>query len=264
MIRQSQHGLVYYQFASFANYPLHQAVFTRQGGVSPSPWNSLNFGGSLGDSRENIITNRERAFACFKLPVQSIFDVWQIHGNKIICTEKSRPLDSEHSKADAIFTNIPGITLFMRFADCVPIFFYDPRNRVIGIAHAGRVGTINRIARDCVKTMGKKYGSIPADIIAAIGPSIGPDHYEVKEDVLLQVNAEFPNSEELISLSVDGRTYLDLWKANQEVLHESGVEQVEMAGICTACNTTEWFSHRAENGKTGRFGALLALQMEEN
>jgi YfiH family protein len=149
----------------------------------------------------------------------------------------------------------------MRFADCVPLFFFDPVAQVVGLAHAGRVGTINRIAADCVQAMRKTYGSLPENIMAAIGPSIGPDHYEVKQDVLVQVKEFFNNFEDLIILSKDGRTYLDLWKTNQFVLMESGVKQVEIAQICTACNTSEWFSHRAENGQTGRFGALLALQM---
>jgi YfiH family protein len=262
MIRQNINGLTYYQFESLSQYPLHQGVFTRSGGVSPAPWYSLNLGGLSGDSRENIIENRKRIFSCFDLPVQSIYDVWQVHGNNIICTENPRVLDQEHEKADAIFTNKPGVTLFMRFADCVPLFFYDPIKKVIGIAHAGRIGTINRIAADCVKTMHEKYGSHPHDIIASIGPSIGPDHYEIKDDVLQQLEIAFDENKELIHQTEDGRTFLDLWKTNQLVLKNSGVNQIELAEICTACHTDEWFSHRAENSQTGRFGALLALQVE--
>jgi polyphenol oxidase len=260
MIRQNTYGLSYFQFESFLKFPLHHGIFTRAGGVSPAPWNSLNLGGLSGDSRENIIENRKRIFSCFDLPVDSIFDVWQVHGNSIICAENPRPLDKDHEKADAIFTNKLNITLFMRFADCVPLFFYDPKKQVIGLAHAGRIGTINRIAADCVKKMKENYGTAPDDIVACIGPSIGPDHYEVKEDVIQQLQVAFENYEEFIYQSKDGRIFLDLWKTNQYVLSEVGVKKIEVAKICTACATNDWYSHRAENGQTGRFATLLALQ----
>ena len=259
MITRSEKGLNFVQFNTFANYPIHQGIFGRQGGVSPAPWDSLNLGGLSGDTRENIIENRKRIFSCFDLPVESIFDVWQVHGNRVICTDKNRPLDQEHEKADAIFTDRPEITLFMRFADCVPLFFYDPVKNVIGIAHAGRIGTLNRIAADCVITMASVYGSKPENILAGIGPSIGPDHYEVKEDVASDAEACFKNTDGILRQATDGTIYLNLWESNRRILMESGVQHIEVAEICTACNTDDWFSHRAEKGKTGRFGALLAL-----
>jgi polyphenol oxidase len=260
MIRINKNGLTHFQFETFNSNQVHQGVFCRNGGASPEPWNSLNLGGHSYDTRENIIENRRRIFSCFDLPVESIYDVWQVHGNRVICTESPRPLSSEHEKADAIFTNKPGITLFMRFADCVPIFFLDPFKRVIGIAHAGRIGTLNRIAADCVKTMIETYGCEISDIVAGIGPSIGPDHYEVKSDVIQQAEICFENLDGVLHTREDGKTYLDLWEANRLILKENGIEKVEIAGICTACHTDDWFSHRAELGNTGRFGALLALK----
>lgn len=263
MIRKESQGLSFYQFEVMSRFQIHQGIFCRNGGVSPAPWNSLNLGGLSGDTRENIIENRKRIFSCFNLSVDTIFDVWQVHGNKAICTDRPRPLTEEHEKADAIFTNKQGITLFMRFADCVPLFFYDPKNIVIGIAHAGRIGTLNRIAEDCVKTMKEVYGSDPGEIIAGIGPSIGSDHYEVKQDVIEHAEICFENIEEVL-IQRDGKHYLDLWEANRLVLEQSGVKMIEVAGICTACHTEDWFSHRAENGLTGRFGALLAIKERGN
>ncbi len=259
MIRKHSNGLTYFQFETFSEFPVHQGIFCRNGGISPSPWSSLNLGGTNGDTRENIIENRKRIFSSFDLPVESIFDVWQVHGNRIICTEKPRPLTQEHEKADAIFTNKPGISLFMRFADCVPLFFLDPVESVIGIAHAGRIGTLNRIARDCVTVMQEHYGSKIQNIHAGIGPSIGPDHYEVKKDVIEQVEICFDDLDGILRYE-DGKTYLDLWEANRRILAQNGVENIEMACICTGCHIDEWFSHRVENGLTGRFGALLALE----
>ena len=104
------------------------------------------------------------------------------------------------------------------------------------------------------------YGSRPPDIMAAIGPSIGADHYEVGPDVVSQVEQSFGmDAKRLIEVRA-GKTYLDLWAANRLQLEKSGVEQIEIAGLCTACHLEDWFSHRAEKGKTGRFGALIALQ----
>jgi YfiH family protein len=259
MIRQNKNGLDFVQFESFADNSLHQGIFGRKGGVSPEPWSSLNLGGLSGDTRENIIENRKRIFSCFDLPVDSIFDVWQVHGNRVICTDTTRPLDQDHEKADAIFTDNPIITLFMRFADCVPLFFFDPIKKVVGIAHAGRIGTLNRIAADCVKALKENYGTRVEDIRVGIGPSIGPDHYEVKEDAASDAEACFTDTEGVLRQSPDGRIFLDLWEANRRILTEAGVRHIETAEICTACHTGDWFSHRAENGKTGRFGALLAL-----
>jgi len=259
MIRQCRNGLDFVQFESLAKSPVYQGIFGRKGGVSPAPWDSLNLGGLSGDTRENIIENRKRIFSCFDLPVESIFDVWQVHGNRVICTTETRPLDLDHEKADAIFTDKPGITLFMRFADCVPLFFFDPIHRVIGLAHAGRMGTLNRIASDCVTAMKENYGTRPEDILAGIGPSIGPDHYEVKEDVASDAEVCFSNLDGILRQESDGKLYLNLWEANRRILSEAGVRKIEIAEICTACHTVDWFSHRAENGKTGRFGALLAL-----
>jgi YfiH family protein len=259
MIRQNKNELNFVQFESFADYPLHQGIFGRKGGVSPDPWSSLNLGGLSGDSRENIIENRKRIFSCFDLPVESIFDVWQVHGNRVICTDTARPLDRDHEKADAIFTDNPHVTLFMRFADCVPLFFFDPVKKVVGVAHAGRMGTLNRIATDCVNAMKDGYGTRVDDIRAGIGPSIGPDHYEVKEDVASDAEACFADTEGILNQLPDGRIFLNLWEANRRILMEAGVRHIETAEICTACHTGDWFSHRAENGKTGRFGALLAL-----
>ena len=238
---------------------LRHAVFTRAGGVSPEPWASLNQGGTVGDEREHVIENRKRAFDAVELEVESIYDVWQVHGTDYICAESPRPLDQPHQKADIILTQKPGITLFMRFADCVPILLFDPVKRVVGLAHAGWQGTVKQVPLHAVKTMQGTFGSKPADIIACVGPSIGPDHYEVRYDVISQVEATFgADSKELLS-GKDGKTFLNLWRANELTLLGVGVSKIEIAGICTACHTEDWYSHRAEKGKTGRFGALISL-----
>lgn len=249
-----------FQFDLLAQSEIAQGIFTRRGGISPHPWRSLNLGGTVGDARENVVENRKRIFDLVEQPVESIFDSWQVHGSRVVCTNEPRPLESKHIQADAILTDAPRVTLFMRFADCVPIFLYDPVKRVIGIAHAGWLGTINGIAEKVVRTMMARYGCSPADIRAGIGPSIGVDHYPVGQDLTAATMRAFGERANQILMEKDGKTHLDLWAANRLSLQAAGVKQIEIAGVCTACNLDDWYSHRGENGKTGRFGALLALR----
>ncbi len=254
----NKNGIRYFSFDIFPR-TLTQAVITRQGGVSPSPWDSLNVGGTVGDDVERVRENRARSFAALGRTLESLFDVWQVHSADAVCADEPRPVHLDHHKADIILTDKPEVTLYMRFADCVPILFHDPKKGVVGITHAGWMGTVRGASAATVKAMREKYGSQPKDIQAAIGPSIGVDHYEVGADVISQVEQAFgPDAKRLIELR-DGKTYLDLWAANRIQLEKSGVEQIEVAGLCTACHLDDWFSHRAEKGKTGRFGALIAL-----
>ncbi len=259
MTFSESNGVRYY---SFDNFPasIKQAVFTRQGGVSPSPWDSLNVGGTVGDDAENVRENRARSFAALGRSFQSLFDVWQVHSADAVFADTPRAPEMEHAKADIIFTDKPEVTLYMRFADCVPILLHDPKKGVVGIAHAGWMGTVRGVSTAAVRAMVERYGSQPAGIMAAIGPSIGVDHYEVGPDVIAQVERSFGSDTNRIVEFRDGKTHLDLWAANRLQLAKSGVEQIEVAGLCTACHLDDWFSHRAEKGRTGRFGALIALQ----
>lgn len=251
-------GLAYYTFETFPNSVLIHGIFAREGGVSPQPWASLNMSISTGDSLDNTRANRRRAFDSLGLPFESMADVWQVHGTETIRADSPRG-DGEPIKADGLITNRPGITLFQRFADCVPILIYDTKQHALGIVHSGWRGTVDRAATSPIKAMAEAYGSKPKDIIAGIGPSIGPDHYEVGPEVVEAVRGAFTDSDSLIETR-EGKTYLNLWAANAQALREAGVDQIEIGGVCTACNTQHFFSHRAEAGKTGRFGAVIALQ----
>ena len=251
-------SLRYYQFEIFPP-GVAQAVFTRRGGVSPSPWSTLNVGGTVGDDVDRVRENRLRSFAALRRPLESMFDVWQVHSADVVVAESPRPADLAHQKADIILTGNPSVTLYMRFADCVPIMLYDPVRRAVGLVHAGWLGTVRGASRVAVEAMQNNFGSDPSDILAAIGPSIGPDHYQVGADVLERVAAAFGDDSRDLVHRRDGAAYLDLWAANRAQLERAGVTQIELAGLCTACHTEDWFSHRAEHGRTGRFGALMAL-----
>jgi polyphenol oxidase len=250
-------GLRYFQFDALQ---VRHAIFTRHGGVSPEPWNSLNVGGTVGDELTRVRENRHRSFDAMGCAPGSIFDVWQVHSADVVCARAPRPTDESYRQADVILTDRPEVTLFMRFADCVPILFHDPRKGVVGVAHAGWLGTLRGAATATVDAMREQFGSNPADITACIGPSIGPDHYEIGADVILQVMQKFGDESDLVLKSNNGKIHFDLWKTNQILLERAGVGQIEVAGVCTACNTDDWFSHRAEKGRTGRFGALISLQ----
>ncbi len=258
-----KNGLEYYQFESFDAQIVTHGIFTRKGGVSPVPWNSLNQGGTVGDERSHVVENRQKVFDALQRPVKSIFDVWQVHGTEVACTHSPRPLDAEHMKADAIVTDNPDVTLFMRFADCVPILIYDPEKRIVGIIHAGWMGTVKKIISHTLRTLQDKYHCDPGRLVAGIGPSIGVDHYQVGNEVIRAVEESFGSYAEELIVKKDKKTYFDLWKANEFLLRECGVNSVEIANLCTACNTQDWYSHRAEAGKSGRFGAALFLNKEK-
>ena len=254
-----KNGIRYYTFDLFPREVTY-AVFTRQGGVSPEPWASLNVGGTVGDEVTRVLENRYRSFAALGRRIDSLFDVWQVHSAEAVIADAPRDPNLPLIQADAIFTDKPEVTLYMRFADCVPILFYDLKKGVVGLAHAGWLGTVRGMTTAAVTKMRTHYGSRPENILAAIGPSIGVDHYEVGADVIAKVQEFFGSDAERLIETRGSKTYLNLWSANFIQLQKSGVEKIEVAGLCTACHLDDWFSHRAEKGKTGRFGAMIALQ----
>jgi polyphenol oxidase len=248
----------YFQFESLGETLTH-AIFTRRGGVSPEPWASLNLGGTVGDDPQRVGENRRRVLSALGRDPASVFDVWQVHGVEVAIADAPRLPETPHLQADSILTNQPGVTLMMRFADCVPILLHDPVSKVVGIVHAGWMGTVHGAVLSAVETMQTHFGSRLTDILAAIGPSIGPDHYQVGSDVVIQVNRAFGKDASRLLSVRGGAMYFDLWAANHQMLERSGVQKIEVAGLCTACHTDDWFSHRAEKGRTGRFGVMIAL-----
>ena len=253
---QQSDSIRYFQFD---HIQARHAIFTRQGGLSPQPWNSLNVGGTVGDDLTRVRANRNLTLRALGCDPSTVFDVWQVHSADVICANAPRPDSESVRQADIILTDKPDLTLYMRFADCVPIMVHDPRRGVVGLAHAGWMGTLRDVANKTIQTMQKQYGSKPADIVAGIGPSIGPDHYEIGADVILQVMQKFGDESEQLLRSNNGKIHFDLWKTNKMLLEQAGVGHIQVSGICTACNTQDWFSHRAEKGRTGRFGALISL-----
>ena len=258
LIRNTHDDLVFYQFEQWTH--LKHGVFTRHGGTSSAPWSSLNLGGNVGDDPKNVRRNHERMYAALNARDDRACSVWQVHSADVIIAHSPARGRRWLAAADGLVTDRTDTPLSMRFADCVPLFFCDPVRGVIGIAHAGWRGTVQGVGANVVRTMAQAYGSRPEDIQAGIGPSIGPERFQVGEEVVEAVNARFGALHPLIRRDpTDGTAYLDLWAANRLELVRAGVEQIEVASICTAEHVDEFFSHRQEKGRTGRFGAVISL-----
>ena len=256
-------------FENLSGYKeIRHFVSTRKGGFSKSPYKSLNLGLHVGDDPENVLKNRKRLANSIGIPLGHFTIARQIHsGNVTVILEESRGKGcSNHNDAisstDAMVTNVPDICLIILVADCVPMLFFDPVRRAIGVAHAGWQGTLKFIGLHTIRAMEKAFGSSPRDIIAGIGPSIGPCCYKVGPEVISQVENIFHTKKEyILNESKDGKGYFDLWEANLRQLLHAGIERnnIEMAMKCTCHNPDLLFSYRHQKGDTGRFGAGITV-----
>jgi len=251
-------GIRFFTFETLQHPALRHAVLTRRGGNSPHPWTSLNLGGTIGDQPERVHANLSLGMTAVDLPAASLAQVWQVHSSEIVRVDSPTEAGTP-AKADGMVTARPKVSLLMRFADCVPILLFDPIQIAIGVAHAGWLGTVRGVSIQLVSRMVREFGSRPEDLIAGLGPSIGPDHYPVGPEVAAQVESTFGARSSELLLPRDGQVVFDLWAAIRSQLESTGIRSVEIAGICTACNLDDWYSHRGERGQTGRFGAVLAL-----
>jgi YfiH family protein len=262
MIVSYDNGLKYLHFESFQNELITQAVFTRKGGNSKKPWSTLNVGNTVGDDPEHVKQNLSKILTTIEYREDQLAQVRQVHSSNVVRIDNPNHLQIPYTHADGMVTNQPDVLLLMRFADCVPILLFDPDNKAVGMAHAGWKGTVLGVAAEAAKKMVSEFGSDPERLIAGIGPSIGPDHYLIGRDVIKKIDTSFPERLDEILLENGDGVKLDLWKANRITLQKVGVKQIEVAEICTACNTQDWYSHRGEEGKTGRFAAVIGVKSQ--
>ena len=259
-------GVVAFSFDSFASLPLQAHVSSRHGGVSPDPWQSLNFSYSSGDERERVQENFTRFCAALGRDPRQPVRTHQIHGTGVAKVGWEEA-GARQQKSDALITDAVGLPLFLVFADCVPLVLYDAARHVLGACHAGWRGTINGTATAALWAMQAAYGTDAADVRVGIGPSIGPQSYEVGEDVWQMAVARLPAGERFFRHrnGAASKPYFDLWQANAAQLIEAGIptEQIEIAGIDTAQNTNDFYSYRAERGSCGLFGLLTWLEEQE-
>ena len=259
MHQRQRNGIMTYHFAAFPEREVAHAIFARHGGVSDAPFSSLNLSVSVADPRENVYANRRRAYGLYGRDTSTVVHAHLVHGARVAQVTQADE-GTWLPEVDGLITAEAGVALTMNFADCTPILLYDPQRRAIGLGHAGWQGAVKDLPGALVRAMSAAFGSDPADLLAAVGPTIGPCCYEVGEPVLSSVAASFAEPHSLfIGQNGGPRPHFDLPEANRRNLARAGVREIEMPGLCTACRTDLFFSHRAEKGRTGRFGAMLML-----
>jgi len=259
MIRHHKGGAVYYTFPHLG-WGVKHAIFTRLGGLSHSPYDGLNVGHLVGDEDKAVEANHRIIYEMIALSAEEVVTARQVHSCSVAVVgpkDKGRIVPA----TDGLVTETPGLGLMLRFADCLPILLYDPQKQVIGLGHAGWRGTVGLLAQRLAQTMGEEFGCRLAQVRAGLGPAIGPCCYSVGEEVREAVQAVLPDSSGALVERGDG-VYLDLWEANLWQLRQLGIQRIEVGKICTACNTAEFFSYRAEGERTGRFAVLMFLQGE--
>ena len=244
-------------------------ISTRHGGASRDFYDSLNLGLHVEDEKEAVLENRRRFCRMVGAEPERTATCQQVHGDRVvrITAGEAGAGFADYAGAipdtDALITNEPGLPLMLFFADCTPILLADPVKRAVGLAHGGWKGTVKSIAARTVAAMAKEFGSDPADLLAAIGPSIGSCCYQVGEGVADQFREAFPDfSAEILETRPDGSTHLDLQLCNTRQLEKAGLkrENIANAHTCTACNNRQFFSYRADNGKTGRIAAIIGVK----
>lgn len=276
----------------FADLPwLIHGFSTRQGGVSTCyGGHTLNLGLTQHDSSKNVQRNRELFTSVLDATDASdrpwpLIQLKQIHSGlvRLVDAPPLGPLSG-----DGLITNNPGLLLTIKTADCVPVLAVDVKRRVIGAFHAGWRGTVARIVQKGVGEMRRHFGSLPRDLRAVIGPCVRRCCYVIGPEVQAEFESQFSYADELFheefnyeSLHVRypmlflnqrapghgdpaSETHLDLVAANRRQLEDAGLrsEHVEVIEGCTACDITRFFSHRAENGKTGRMMAAIGIKPE--
>ena len=258
--------------APYLEYPLladtkivHHGFSTRLGGVSQGCYASMNLSFTRGDDEAAVRENYHRIAKSIGVKCENMVLSQQTHTTNVrVVTEKDKgkgvvtPLD--YTDVDGI----PEICLVTFYADCVPLYFVDPVQKAIGLSHSGWRGTVGKIGKETIRKMEEQYGSDPKDILAAVGPSICMDCYEVSEDVILEFQKNFEERywKDLFYRKENGKYQLDLWKANEIIFKESGIlpEHIAVTNVCTHCNSEILYSHRTSGDRRGNLAAFLALK----
>jgi len=258
--RQEHNGLVTYHFELLAVEGLKHAIFTRLGGVSQGPFATLNVGRSVGDDPAAVAENLARILAHLGLDAGQVATAYQVHGNRVAVVTAA-DAGRIFPNTDGLVTDVPGLALLLRFADCQPILLYDPAHHALGLIHAGWRGAAQGIARRAVEAMQAAFDTRPQDLLVGLGPAIGPCCYTVGQEVASAMSYALPDWSRV--MHPDGEQWrLDLPAANAQQLIAAGVRrrQIEQARLCTSCHSDEFFSHRGDNGQTGRFAVVTCLE----
>lgn len=246
---------------------LKNGFSTRLGGVSEGVLSTMNLGFGRNDLPENVVKNHEIIANSIGFNPENIVASKQTHTTNVKIVSKKDCgkgiyRERDYDDVDGMITNEKGIVLATYFADCVPLYMVDTKNKAIGLSHSGWRGTVGKIGKVTLDLMKETYGTNPKDVIACIGPSICRDCYEVSEDVATEFEAAFNGREKDILINKgNGKYQLDLWECNYIIFKECGVyeENIHMPDICTCHNMEMMFSHRATQGRRGNLAAFLSI-----
>jgi YfiH family protein len=246
--------------------PLEDAGFangfsSRLGGVSAfSTGNDLNLAGFDEDEAANIYENRRRFLAVFR-GERRLATVWQVHGDTIKTVRTVEDIGKSEDRADALISNLSGILVGAKTADCVPVLIGDPKTGAFAAVHAGWRGTVRSIVRKAVEQMATTFGTDANDIVAAIGPAACGRNYEVGQDVIDEFSANFPEIDRYFAPTREGHALVDLHRANRDQLSNAGVSdhRIFTAPYCTMERPDLFFSYRLEKKTFGKTGRLLSV-----
>lgn len=257
-------GVLYLSYPKLEQTGLVKHGFsTRVGGVSEGIYSSMNLSFTRGDDEEAVRENYRRMVCALDVENKTLIKPLQTHTTCVHQVTKENK-DQVLQDIDGLITDEKDVCLVTTYADCVPLFFVDPVHKAIGLSHSGWRGTVGKIGRETLRRMHEEFGTEAADVIAAIGPSICQDCYEVSEDVIVEFKAAFDEKywEDLYYKKEHGKYQLNLWKANEIILLEAGVllSNLAVTNVCTCCNSELLFSHRASKGERGTLAAFLALE----
>lgn len=248
-------------FSIFNKQPVvKHFVSSRVGGVSVGKYASLNLSLQSGDTIENVLENRSRIAAHFKIKPDNLVLPLQEHTNNVVAIKGEKKPDL--SATDGLITNSPNICIGVLAADCVPILLFDPVQKVVGALHAGWKGTVQNIVGVAVEKMISRFKCLPESILAGIGPSISQKNYETGAEVIEKVAELVGNTKPYIcNEQPTGKACLDLWKLNRQLLVNVGVQaaNIELAGVCTYDNEANYFSARRDGFHSGRFGSFIMI-----
>lgn len=247
------------QFENLLQYPeLRHFSTTRKGGYSQGILKGFNLGYTVGDNPQNVTKNIELLQNSVVNNQSKIVFPKQTHSKNIGIVEKDQ---NTFSNTDALITNISGICIAIRTADCVPVLLFDPIQKVVAAIHSGWKGTIQKISQKTIEIMQHEFGTNPQHIVAGIGPSIGPAVYEIGPEVADQYKEQFPNNNLLVSIQDSDKSLLNLWEANKQILLDSGVPEknIEIAEMCTYSNPELFYSARRDGVKCGRLATGIML-----
>lgn len=264
---QERHGVPFYACAHPAWRGAAHGFSTRQGGVSPAPWDSLNLGASRGDDPARVGENFVRFCAAIGADAHALVKNQQVHSDRIRPVTRADVMPAPSTpgtvEADGLITSQLGVCLTIFSGDCIPILLYDPVRRCIAAAHAGWRGTASGIAARAVEAMVRDYGCDPGTILAAIGPGIGSCCFETHADVPDGLRAGLGADAEAFIRPKAGtvKYHVDLKGANARWLERSGLasEHIAVCPACTACDLDHFWSHRVQGRQRGSMAALIQL-----